>query len=48
MDTVGEDLKVLALYQDKREQGKRQYLELTKDEHLVRLAHWFRGPKRSD
>jgi len=27
----------LALYQDKREQGNRQYLELAKDEHLVRL-----------
>jgi len=27
----------LALYQDKREQGNRQYLKLEKDEHLVRL-----------
>ena len=27
----------LALYQDKREQGNRQYLKLTNDEHLVRL-----------
>jgi cystathionine beta-lyase len=27
----------LALYQDKREQGNRQYLKLAKDEHLVRL-----------
>ena len=27
----------LALYQDKREQGNRQYLKLENDEHLVRL-----------
>jgi cystathionine beta-lyase len=27
----------LALYQDKREQGNRQYLNLASDEHLVRL-----------
>ena len=27
----------LALYQGKREQGNRQYLKLSKDEHLVRL-----------
>ena len=27
----------LALYQDKREQGNRQYLKLANDEHLVRL-----------
>ena len=27
----------LALYQDKREQGNRQYLQLKNDEHLVRL-----------
>ena len=27
----------LALYQDKREQGKREFLNLLKDEHLVRL-----------
>ena len=27
----------LALYQDKREQGNREYLKLAKDEHLVRL-----------
>jgi len=35
----------LALYQDKREQGNRQYLKLANDEHLVRLHNWFRGSK---
>ena len=27
----------LALYQDKREQGNRKFLKLSKNEHLVRL-----------
>jgi cystathionine beta-lyase len=35
----------LALYQDKREQGNRQYLELAKDEHLVRLHIGLEDPK---
>ena len=35
----------LALYQDKREQGNRQYLKLSKDEHLVRLHIGLEDPK---
>ena len=35
----------LALYQDKREQGNRQYLKLTNDEHLVRLHIGLEDPK---
>ena len=35
----------LALYQDKREQGNRQFLNLTKDEHLVRLHIGLEDPK---
>ena len=35
----------LALYQDKREQGNRQYLKLAKDEHLVRLHIGLEDPK---
>jgi|TARA_B100001093_G_scaffold313851_1_gene299485 cystathionine beta-lyase len=35
----------LALYQDKREQGNRKYLKLTKDEHLVRLHIGLEDPK---
>ena len=35
----------LALYQDKREQGNRQYLKLGKDEHLVRLHIGLEDPK---
>jgi cysteine-S-conjugate beta-lyase len=35
----------LALYQDKREQGNRQYLDLAKDEHLVRLHIVLEDPK---
>jgi cystathionine beta-lyase len=35
----------LALYQDKREQGSRQYLKLAKDEHLVRLHIGLEDPK---
>jgi|TARA_B110000027_G_scaffold42096_1_gene46345 cystathionine beta-lyase len=35
----------LALYQDKREQGNRQYLKLEKDEHLVRLHIGLEDPK---
>jgi len=35
----------LALYQDKREQGDRQYLKLAKDEHLVRLHIGLEDPK---
>jgi len=35
----------LALYQDKREQGNRQYLKLDKDEHLVRLHIGLEDPK---
>ena len=35
----------LALYQDKREQGNRQYLNLAKDEHLVRLHIGLEDPK---
>jgi len=35
----------LALYQDKREQGNRQYLKLPKDEHLVRLHIGLEDPK---
>ena len=35
----------LALYQDKREQGNRQFLNLSKDEHLVRLHIGFEDPK---
>ena len=34
----------LALYQDKREQGNRQYLKLAKDEHLVRLHIGLEDP----
>jgi cysteine-S-conjugate beta-lyase len=35
----------LALYQDKREQGNRQYLRLANDEHLVRLHIGLEDPK---
>jgi len=35
----------LALYQDKREQGNRQYLNLANDEHLVRLHIGLEDPK---
>jgi cystathionine beta-lyase len=35
----------LALYQDKREQGNRQYLKLAKDEHLIRLHIGLEDPK---
>ena len=35
----------LALYQDKREQGNREYLKLAKDEHLVRLHIGLEDPK---
>jgi len=35
----------LALYQDKREQGNRQFLNLDKDEHLVRLHIGLEDPK---
>jgi cystathionine beta-lyase len=35
----------LALYQDKREQGNREYLNLSKDEHLVRLHIGLEDPK---
>ena len=35
----------LALYQDKREQGNRQYLKLARDEHLVRLHIGLEDPK---
>ena len=35
----------LALYQDKREQGNRQYLRLYNDEHLVRLHIGLEDPK---
>jgi len=35
----------LALYQDKKEQGNRQYLKLTNDEHLVRLHIGLEDPK---
>ncbi|WP_415300817.1 trans-sulfuration enzyme family protein [Candidatus Pelagibacter sp. Uisw_134_02] len=35
----------LALYQDKREQGNREYLKLEKDEHLVRLHIGLEDPK---
>jgi cystathionine beta-lyase len=35
----------LALYQDKREQGNRQYLKLGNDEHLVRLHIGLEDPK---
>ena len=35
----------LALYQDKREQGNRQYFKLNKDEHLVRLHIGLEDPK---
>ncbi|MDB9799947.1 PLP-dependent aspartate aminotransferase family protein [Candidatus Pelagibacter sp.] len=35
----------LALYQDKREQGNREYLKLVKDEHLVRLHIGLEDPK---
>ena len=45
MDIVGEVLKALALYQDKREQGNRKYLKLAKDEHLVRLHIGLEDPK---
>ena len=45
MDIAGVVLKALALYQDKREQGNRQYLKLAKDEHLVRLHIGLEDPK---
>ena len=35
----------LALHQDTREQGNRKYLNLTKDEHLVRLHIGLEDPK---
>ena len=35
----------LALHQNKREQGNRKYLNLTKDEHLVRLHIGLEDPK---
>ena len=35
----------LALYQDKREQGNREYLNLSKEEHLVRLHIGLEDPK---
>jgi len=35
----------LALYQDKREQGNRQYLKLANDEHLVRLHIGLEDPR---
>ena len=35
----------LALYQDKREQGNREFLNLSKDEHLVRLHIGLEDPK---
>ena len=35
----------LALYQDKREQGNREYLKLAKNEHLVRLHIGLEDPK---
>jgi cystathionine beta-lyase len=35
----------LALYQDKREQGNRQYLKLANDDHLVRLHIGLEDPK---
>ena len=35
----------LALHQDSREQGNRKYLDLTKDEHLVRLHIGLEDPK---
>ena len=35
----------LALYQDKREQGNRRFLNLKKDEHLVRLHIGLEDPK---
>jgi cystathionine beta-lyase len=35
----------LALYQDKREQGNRQYLKLANDEHLIRLHIGLEDPK---
>jgi len=34
----------LALHQDTREQGNRKYLELNKDEHLVRLHIGLEDP----
>jgi cystathionine beta-lyase len=33
------------LHQDTREQGSRKYLNLTKDEHLVRLHIGLEDPK---
>ena len=35
----------LALYQELREQGNRKYLNLAKDEHLVRLHIGLEDPK---
>ena len=35
----------LALHQNKREQGNRKYLNLTKNEHLVRLHIGLEDPK---
>jgi len=44
MDIVGVAFESLALYQDKREQGNRQYLKLANDEHLVRLHIGLEDP----
>ena len=35
----------LALHQELREQGKRKYLNLSKDEHIVRLHIGLEDPK---
>ena len=41
---IRDSFESLALYQDKREQGNRQYLKLAKDEHLVRLHIGLEDP----
>ena len=43
--TVGVVLKVLHYTKNKREQGNRKYLNLAKDEHLVRLHIGLEDPK---
>ena len=37
----------LALYQDKREQGNREYLKLAKRRTFSKTTYWFRRSKRS-
>jgi cystathionine beta-lyase len=37
--------EILALHQETREQGNRKYLNLSKDEHLVRLHIGLEDPK---